>query len=314
LKDTIQGDSLNKDEDMQDYTRGYYNDNLPKRAVEKLFNQPQKYEEYEEHEEHEEYEEYHEDEETFNDDILINRSKTSELENEEIYNVLTNKTQRDSKLLDEYIEVLRTKKDYNTAEHKSLKECIENITMEENTEKQTKKIKTNNNIKQANNKNEGHKVAQVSAGVKIFVVVVSLMFLSSTTLLVMNILSQDEVVAQINYLENENIAIQNELEAVTVKLSQSNEIISDMQNNLESASQEVEDNIESNNIESNNIESNNIESNNIFPRTHIVERGDNLTRLSTRFYGNIYSIDKIRQANNLQSDYLYIGQVLTIPQ
>lgn len=52
-------------------------------------------------------------------------------------------------------------------------------------------------------------------------------------------------------------------------------------------------------------------SNNI---THIVQSGQNLSTISEEFYGTSNEFQRIIDANNLQTDNLYVGQVLIIPQ
>jgi nucleoid-associated protein YgaU len=50
-------------------------------------------------------------------------------------------------------------------------------------------------------------------------------------------------------------------------------------------------------------------------QTYTVVSGDNLSKISQRFYGNANpsSIDRIRQASRLTNDNLYVGQELIIP-
>ncbi len=55
--------------------------------------------------------------------------------------------------------------------------------------------------------------------------------------------------------------------------------------------------------------------NNGLPTTHTVASGDNLSAISAKYYnGNGMNYDKIKAANGLESNELYVGQVLTIPE
>lgn len=48
-------------------------------------------------------------------------------------------------------------------------------------------------------------------------------------------------------------------------------------------------------------------------RTHVVQQGDNLSTISELFYGTRHDYQRIVEANNLNTDFLEIGQVLVIP-
>ncbi len=47
---------------------------------------------------------------------------------------------------------------------------------------------------------------------------------------------------------------------------------------------------------------------------YVVKQGDNLSKISKLFYGNLTDYSKIMKANNLSSDSLVVGQVLVIPK
>ncbi len=50
------------------------------------------------------------------------------------------------------------------------------------------------------------------------------------------------------------------------------------------------------------------------PTTYSVQSGDNLSKISKRFYGNTTDFQKIKDANNLKNDDIFIGQNLIIPE
>ncbi len=52
---------------------------------------------------------------------------------------------------------------------------------------------------------------------------------------------------------------------------------------------------------------------NALPTEYVVQSGDNLQKISNKFYGNKEYYTKIKEENSLQSNDLYVGQVLIIP-
>lgn len=115
------------------------------------------------------------------------------------------------------------------------------------------------------------------------------------------IAQNEELAEQVIALENTLTSLQQQIEGSNVEQGTSQINASAPNINQETVNEQSVNQSSGTSPSTNNI-------------THIVQAGQNLSTISEQFYGTSNEFQRIIEANNLQTDNLYVGQVLIIPQ
>ena len=142
------------------------------------------------------------------------------------------------------------------------------------------------------------------------VIIMCVIFLLIFIILIQNIRIMEK---QISAVHKQNFLLESTnkvLETETLFLKQSIAMSNQNSNNL-SQPEPLQEEVTTDNIVNPELQ---INESSALPQEYVVKNGDNLSKISRKFYGDESGADEISEANNLSTEDLYVGQKLVIPK
>lgn len=213
-----------------------------------------------------------------------------------IESVDTDTEEEDSEIYSTDKNVSTIKDSYESVNTENLTRVLLNKKSEKTLERKSKPI--------ISTKNYNRRINSFLLGFT-FILLVILVYLVHE--LVSIKLTNEEVAAEdLNILQLKN----NDLMEEIIRLQLENENLTRDLETVENISNHTEEEVLEDNIPSSIDTQNNIPANS----KYTVQAGDNLTKISKKFYDTESEVDKIKEANNMVTDDIFVGASIIIPQ